>query len=134
MAADEQADMQENTDVYARNADSDKKTVISQAEQEHLTYLAVYEKYEEYSKKRFTYRKAGLVIIILSVIVFILLMLSQAMKVIALLLWIAIILSCVAVMITADHRYDTYREMLGLKDELDDGYEDDEEDGEPPEK
>ena len=61
-------------------------------------------------------------------------MLSQAMKVIALLLWIAIILSCVAVMITADHRYDTYREMLGLKDELDDGYEDDEEDGEPPEK
>ena len=134
MAADEQADMQENTDVYARNADSDKKTVISQAEQEHLTYLAVYEKYEEYSKKRFTYRKNGLVIIILSVIVFILLMLSQAMKVIALLLWIAIILSCVAVMITADHRYDTYREMLGLKDELDDGYEDDEEDGEPPEK
>ena len=55
------------------------------------------------------------------------------MKVIALILWITVIISCIAVMITADYRYDTYKEMLGLKDELDDELEDDEEYGEPPE-
>ncbi len=133
MAVDENINIQENTNVYAEKPDGDKNKAVPQSEQEHLTYLAVYKKYEEYNQKRFKYRKAGVAIIILSLIVLVLLMLSNAMKVIALILWITVIISCIAVMITADYRYDTYKEMLGLKDELDDELEDDEEYGEPPE-
>lgn len=126
MSIGEQIKIRENTDT-------DKNRTVSQSEQEHFTYLAVYKKYEEYNKKRFLYRKACLAVIILSLIMFILLALSNAMKIIALILWVVIIISCISVMIAADHRYDTYKEMLGLKDELDDEFEDDGEEGEPPE-
>lgn len=107
---------------------------LSQREIEHLTYLKVYEKYNEFKEKRLNYRRYGSLFIILSAVVFLALMFSLESKIEFLCLWIVTILYCVAVMIRADYKYNMYKEMLGIADEFD-IYEYDEEESteKPPE-
>ncbi len=92
---------------------------LSQEEQEHLTYLAVYEKYNEYQKKRYSVRRYGTLFILLSGLVFLLLMFTRDSKVNFLILWIAAIIFCVVLMIRADYLYKMYKDMLGISDEYD---------------
>lgn len=93
---------------------------LSQSEQEHLTYLAVYEKYNEYKSKRLKYRTFGALFILLSGIVFLLLMFSLESKITFLCIWIITDILSVVLMLRADYLYNMYKEMLGKRDEFDD--------------
>ncbi len=92
---------------------------LSQQEQEHLTYLFVYEKYNEYKNKRSQYRFYGSLFILISAIVFLLLMFSLEGKIVFLGLWIVTVIFCVVMMIRVDYLYNMYKEMLGICDEFD---------------
>lgn len=106
---------------------------LSQREQEHLTYLAVYEKYNEFKIKRMKYRDIGTIFIIVSALIFIVLMFSHESKIAFLCLWVITILGAVFFMLRADYGYNMYKEMLGICDEFDiHDYDSDDETGEPP--
>ena len=106
---------------------------LSQSEQEHLTYLAVYEKYNEFKIKRMRYRDYGTIFIIVSAFVFMILMFSLETKIAFLCLWVITILSAVFFMLRADYKYNMYKEMLGICDEFDiHDYDAEETSGEPP--
>lgn len=98
---------------------SGKIQPLSQAEQEHLTYLSVYEKYNDYKKKRVTWKRGGALFIIISGLVFLTLMFSLESKIGFLVLWIITIILCVAFMIRTDYMYNEYKNMLGICDEFD---------------
>ena len=83
-------------------------------EREHRAYLRLYEKYMEYKDKRYKYRTAGAVFVIVSALVYLTLMFVLPDKVLFLILWIITILWCVALMLRSDYQYNMYREMLEL--------------------
>lgn len=107
---------------------------LSQTEQEHLTYLSVYELYNDAKVKRTRYQRYGSLFIIISGLIFLTLMFSLESKIEFLCLWIVTIIYCVVLMIRADYKYNLYKDMLGLCDEFDE-YEIEkiEDDNKPPE-
>lgn len=68
----------------------------------------------EYKDKRYKYRTAGAVFVIVSALVYLTLMFVLPDKVLFLILWIITILWCVALMLRSDYQYNMYREMLEL--------------------
>lgn len=92
---------------------------LSQSEREHLTYLRVLEEYNIARDRRQRYKSIGVWFIIISGIIFLTLIFSLEAKILFLCLWIITILCCVAMMIRADYKYDTFKEYLGFADELD---------------
>ncbi len=90
---------------------------LSQREQEHLTYLNVYELYNESERKREHYRRYGTIFMLVSGLVFLALMFSLESKIEFLCLWIITVIYCVTLMIRADYQYDLYRKMLGISKE-----------------
>lgn len=112
----------ENMSVENENKLNENKTeisVLSKQEQEHATYLAVYQKYKEYAKKRLSYRRWGMLFIIISGLAFLTMMFRLESKITFLCLWIITIIFCVVLMIRADYLYNDYKELLGLRDEFD---------------
>ncbi len=117
-----------------KNSDENKQTeaMLSNQEQEHLTYLAVYEKYNEYKQKRISYKRYGMLFIIISGLAFLVLMFSLESKIAFLCLWIISVIFCIVLMIRADYIYNEYKEMLGLRDEFDEDFSSDDESSEKP--
>lgn len=107
---------------------------LSQKEREHLTYLRVLNEYHQAKEKRIRYKRIGSVFIIVSALVFLALIFGLDSKIQFMCLWIIVIIYCVIVMVRADYRYNFYKEILEIRDELDDD-EDDAENSiaEPPE-
>ncbi len=100
---------------------------LSQREQEHLTYLSVYELFNEAKIKKIRYKRLGCLFILLSGLVFLILMFSLESKIEFLVLWIITVIYCVVIMIRADYKYDLYKNLLGICDEFDLSELDDEE-------
>ena len=92
---------------------------LSQSEIEHLTYLRVLDEYNTAKQKRTSYRKYGAWTIIILGILFLTLIFSLEAKIEFLVLWVASIFYCVAVMIRAEYRYHMFKEFLGIADEFD---------------
>ncbi|HHZ05772.1 MAG TPA: hypothetical protein GX401_03120 [Clostridiales bacterium] len=91
---------------------------LSQVESEHLTYMRVKHRYDEFKKKRTRYNRYGLIFIVTSAFVFLALMFSLETKIEFLCLWIITILISVSVLIRTDYKYNWYKELLGLADEF----------------
>ena len=98
---------------------AEENPLLSQREQEHLTYLRVLRKYNDAKVKRIHYRRYGTLFILISALVFLALIFSLSTKILFLCLWIVTVLYCVFLMIRADYRYHCYKEMLGIADEND---------------
>lgn len=105
--------------IIHKKSRNDIAPPLSKQESEHLTYMRVKAKYDEFSEKRVRYNKVGILFMIISAFVFLALMFSLETKIEFLTLWILTILICIAVLIRTDYRYNWYKELLGLADEFD---------------
>ncbi len=106
---------------------------LSQKEREHLTYLRILSEYHEAKEKRIRYKRIGSVFIIVSALVFVALIFGLDSKIQFMCLWIIVIIYCVIVMVRADYRYNFYKEILEIRDEIDEEEEDTENSiAEPP--
>lgn len=92
---------------------------LSQSEKEHLTYLRVLNEYNNLKEKRNLNRRYGSIAIIISAVLLLALMFSLESKIELLVIWIAIILYCVAVLIRTEYKYHCFKEYLGIADEFD---------------
>lgn len=99
---------------------------------EHRVYLNVLEAYKEAEKKRNSYKKYGPLAVMLSAVMFLLLIIGLDSKIDFLIMWVATILFCVALMIRAEYKYYKFRVMLGLSEDEENAGED-EEDGDSEE-
>src|SRR5574344_1699604 len=122
--------------VVHKKSKNDVAPPLSQSESEHLTYMRVKAKYDEFTEKRVKYTRWGIAFILISALFFLSLMFSLETKIEFLCLWILTTLICIAVLIRTDYRYNWYKELLGLADKFDEiEYDFDEEyDDEPDNK
>ena len=92
---------------------------------EHQAYLNVLKAAEEAERKRNSYKKYGPAVIIGSGIIFLALMFSLDSKIDLLILWVASVLLCAALMIRAEYHFHRFRVILGLEKEIGEAEESD---------
>ena len=86
-------------------------------EEEHLVYQRVEAAYKDAERKRRKYKKYGPLAILLSAIIFLALIIGLDSKIDFLILWVAAVLYCAALMIRAEYKCHKFRVMLGLTEE-----------------
>ena len=91
---------------------------------EHKVCQAVILRFEELKRKRNNYKKYGPIFIFGSGILFLTLMFSLNSKIEFLVIWVASILYCVALMIRAEYRYEECGKLLGVELEENDSEKD----------
>lgn len=106
---------------------------------EHQIYLNVMNEFEEAKTRRNKYKKYGPLVVVITGIVFLSLMFTRDSKIEFLILWVATIILCVALMVKAEYRYHRFRVILGIDknaegEESEEDFEEPDENSEEPEK